>query len=54
MITEKKNSVKVILEFLRKNKKNITVQLKSLKNKVYFIAEIGSNHEGNFSDAKKS
>ncbi len=30
------------------------MQLKSLKNKVYFIAEIGSNHEGNFFDAKKT
>ena len=29
------------------------MHLKSLKNKIYFIAEIGSNHEGNFSDAKK-
>ena len=27
--------------------------LKSSKNQVYFIAEIGSNHEGNFSEAKK-
>ena len=26
---------------------------KSSKNKVYFIAEIGSNHEGNFKEAKK-
>ena len=27
--------------------------LKSSKNKVYFIAEIGSNHEGSFFEAKK-
>ena len=26
---------------------------KSSKNQVYFIAEIGSNHEGNFKEAKK-
>lgn len=29
------------------------MNFKSRKNKVYFIAEIGSNHEGNFLEAKK-
>ena len=29
------------------------MKFKSKKNQVYFIAEVGSNHEGNFNDAKK-